>query len=194
MEKTLVIIKPDGVQRNLIGEITSRFERSGLKLVATKLLRADDKMVEKHYTIDPEWVKKVGLKAIGSYKEKGLTPPNDDPIAVGKDVLKRLKDFMTAGPVLAMVWEGNEAVSLVRKICGSTEPFSAAIGTIRGDYNPIETYQMADLANRAIRNLVHASGTPDEAEKEITIWFKKEEILDYNLARDTILYDYTWKI
>ncbi|MFA5188557.1 MAG: nucleoside-diphosphate kinase [Patescibacteria group bacterium] len=194
MEKTLVIIKPDGVQRNLIGEIISRFERSGLKLAATKLVRADDKMVEKHYTIDPEWVKKVGVKAIESYKEKGLTPPNDDPIAVGKDVLNRLKDFMTAGPVLAMVWEGNEAVSLVRKICGSTEPFSAAIGTIRGDYNPIETYQMADLANRAIRNLVHASGTSAEAAQEIKIWFKKEEILDYNLARDTILYDYTWKI
>jgi nucleoside-diphosphate kinase len=194
MEKSLVLIKPDGVQRNLIGEIISRFERSGSKLVAMKLVRANDKIVEKHYTIDPEWVKKVGAKAIESYKEKGLEPPNNDPVAVGKSVLKRLKDFMTAGPVVAMVWEGNAVVALVRKICGNTEPFSASIGTIRGDYNPIETYQMADLGNRAIRNLVHASGTPDEAEKEIAIWFKKEEILDYNLARDTILYDYNWKI
>ena len=194
MEKTLIIIKPDGVQRNLIGEIVSRIERSGLKLVAMKLVQADDKMVEKHYTIDPSWLKTVGVKAIESYKEKGLEPPNNDPVAVGKDVLKRLKNFMTAGPVVAMVWEGNAAVSLVRKICGSTEPFSAAIGTIRGDFSPIETYQMADLSNRAIRNLVHASGTPDEAEKEIVIWFKKDEVLDYDLARDTILYDASWRV
>lgn len=194
MEKTLVIIKPDGVQRNLIGEIISRLERSGLKLVAMKLVQANDKMVEKHYTIDPGWLKTVGVKAIESYKEKGLEPPNTDPIAVGKDVLNRLKNFMTAGPVLAMIWEGNAAVSLVRKICGSTEPFSAAIGTIRGDFSPIETYQMADLSNRAIRNLVHASGTVNEAEKEIVIWFNKDEILDYNLARDTILYDANWRV
>lgn len=194
MEKTLVLIKPDGVQRNLIGEIIARFERSGLKLVAMKMLTADKKLIEKHYTIDPTWLEKVGAKAIESYKEKGLTPPNDNALAVGKEVLERLKKMMTASPVVAMVWEGNEAIAIIRKICGTTEPFSAAIGTIRGDYSPFETYQMADLANRAIRNLIHASGSAGEAEKEIAIWFKKEEIMDYKLVRDKILYENNWDL
>jgi nucleoside-diphosphate kinase len=193
MEKTLVVIKPDGVQRNLMGEIINRLERSGLKLVAMKMMQVEEKLVEKHYTIDPGWFANVGNKAIDSYKKKGLTPPSDDPVAVGKEVLERLKTYITAGPVVAMVWEGNSAVALVRKICGGTEPLSAQAGTIRGDFTP-ESYQLADGSERAIVNLVHASGTVDEAGKEITLWFKKDEILDYKLVRETIIYDKIWKI
>lgn len=193
MEKTLVVIKPDGVQRNLIGEIISRFERSGLKLVAMKMMQADAKLVEKHYTIDPKWFENVGNKAIESYIKKGMTPPNSDPVAVGKEVLERLKKYITAGPVVAMIWEGSSAVPLVRKICGGTEPLSATCGTIRGDYTP-ESYQLADGSERAIRNLVHASGSTEEADKEITLWFDKKEILNYKLIRDTIIYDIEWKI
>jgi nucleoside-diphosphate kinase len=193
MEKSLVIVKPDGVQRNLIGEIIGRIERSGLKLVALKMLKADAKIIEKHYTIDPQWFATVGAKAISSYQKKGLTPPTEDPIALGKEVLERLKVFMTSGPVVAMVWEGNEAVALIRKLGGTTEPLSAPAGTIRGDYTP-ESYQLADNASRAIVNLIHASGSVAEAEKEIDLWFDKKEILDYKLIRDTIIYDKNWNI
>lgn len=188
-----MVIKPDGVQRNLIGEIIKRLEQSGLKLVALKMMRADEALIEKHYTIDPEWLNKVGTKSIESYKKKGLTPPNDDPVALGKEVLNRLKVYISSGPVIPMVWEGSHAVEMVRKICGSTEPLSALLGTIRGDYTP-ESYQLADGDERAIRNLVHASGATDEAEKEIALWFDNKEIMDYKLIRDTIIYDKTWNI
>jgi nucleoside-diphosphate kinase len=193
MERTLVIVKPDAIQRNLVGEIINRLERSGLKLVAMKMMQADEKLIEKHYTIDPKWFENVGNKAIESYKKKGLTPPNDDPIAIGKEVLNRLKKYVTFCPVIAMVLEGSSAVSLVRKICGSTEPLSAIAGTIRGDFSP-ESYQLADGSDRAVRNLIHASGSPEEAEKEISLWFDKKEILDYKLIRDTIIYDADWKM
>ena len=192
MEKTLVVIKPDGVQRNLIGEIISRLERSGLKLVAMKMMQADEKLIEKHYTIDPQWFANVGNKAIESYKKKGLTPPNEDPIAIGREVLERLKKYITIGPVVATVWEGSSAVQLVRKICGGTEPLSAQAGTIRGDYTP-ESYQLADGSERAVRNLIHASGSVEEADKEIALWFEKKEILNYKLIRDTIIYDADWE-
>jgi nucleoside-diphosphate kinase len=191
MEKTLVVIKPDGIQRNLIGEIISRFERSGLKVVAVKMMQPDEKLVEKHYTIDPGWIENVGKKAIASYQKRGLPVPNNDPIAVGKEVLNRLKKYVSSAPVLAMVWEGSSAVEMVRKICGGTEPLSALAGTIRGDYTP-ESYQLADGDERAIRNLVHASGSVAEAEKEIALWFDKKEILAYKLIRDIIIYDKEW--
>ncbi|MCX6740712.1 MAG: nucleoside-diphosphate kinase [Candidatus Parcubacteria bacterium] len=193
MEKTLVIVKPDGVQRNLIGEIISRFERSGLKLVALKMMTADEKMVEKHYTLDPKWLENVGNKSIDSYKKKGLTPPTEDPVALGKEVLARLKKYVSVGPVIPMIWEGSQAVAMVRKICGGTEPLSAPAGTIRGDYTS-ESYQFADADERAIRNLVHASGSVEEAANEIDLWFDKKEIMDYRVIRDIIINDKDWKI
>ncbi|MFC1598573.1 nucleoside-diphosphate kinase [Patescibacteria group bacterium] len=194
MEKTLIIIKPDGVQRNLIGEIISRYEKAGLKLVALRMTQPTEDLVEKHYTIDPGWFEAVGTKAIASYEKKGETPPSDDPVAVGKEVLSRLKVYITTNPVVAMVWEGNEAVKLGRKITGGTEPLGAAdMGTVRGDFS-LESYQLADGAERAIVNLVHASGSPEEADKEIDLWFNKEDVLDYKLVRDTLLYDKEWKI
>jgi len=194
MEQTLVIVKPDGVQRNLIGEIISRLERSGLKMVACKMLQPDEQLIEKHYTIDPNWFLLCGEKNINSYKKKGLTPPSEDPIEVGKMVLKKLMQYLTFSPVVAMIWEGSSAVELVRKITGGTEPLGAApMGTIRGDFC-LESYQLADSTERAIRNLVHASGSVDEANKEINLWFKPEEILNYKLTRDTVIYDKEWKI
>ncbi len=193
MEKTLIVIKPDGAQRNLIGEIISRYERTGLKLVALKMMQANEDLVEKHYTIDPQWFENVGVKAIESYKKKGMTPPSEDPVEVGKSVLQRLKVYITAGPVVAMVWQGNEAVKLGRKIAGTTESLSAEMGTIRGDYS-LESYQLADGSERAIVNLVHASGSVEEADKEIDLWFTENEILDYKLIRDTLLYDKNWQL
>jgi len=160
-EKTFVIIKPDGVQRTLVGEIIRRYERMGLKLVALKMLVPTAEMAEKHYTLDPEWLRKVGEKSIASYKVKNIPAPSDDPIALGKKVLVRLVKFVTSGPVVAMVWQGAHAVGIVRKMTGGTEPLSSDIGTIRGDF-VLDSYQMADVSDRAIRNLVHASGTVEE--------------------------------
>jgi nucleoside-diphosphate kinase len=187
-EKTFVIIKPDGVQRTLIGEIIRRYERVGLKLIGLKMVIPTVEKAEKHYTLDPEWLKKVGEKSIQSYKAKGLVPPSEDPLEVGNKVLVRLVKFMTSGPVVAMVWQGAHAVQIVRKMTGGTEPLSSDIGTIRGDY-VIDSYQIADVDDRAIRNVVHASGSVEEAINEINLWFKPEEILSYRLIQDAILYD-----
>lgn len=187
-ERTLVVIKPDGVQRSLVGEITGRFERVGLKLVGMKMLVADTEHIEKHYTIDPEWRRITGEKTIKSYREKGQTPPSEDPLEITGIILGHLKTFMTSGPVVVMVWEGVHAVKVVRKLVGGTEPLSSDVGTIRGDY-VIDSYQLSDKDGRAIRNLIHASGTVDEANKEIDLWFKKDELIDYKLVQDKILYD-----
>jgi nucleoside-diphosphate kinase len=187
-EKTLVIIKPDGIQRTLIGEIIGRYERSGYKLVGMKMLVPTAEIVEKHYTLDPNWKKNVGEKAISSYEKKGQTPPSKDPIEVGNMVVERLKKYFTSGPVIAMVWQGAHVVEVVRKITGGTEPRSSDVGTIRGDF-VIDSYQMADTDDRAIRNLIHASGSVEEANNEIDLWFKPEEITKYRLVQEEILYD-----
>jgi nucleoside-diphosphate kinase len=187
-ERTLVIIKPDAVQRSLIGEIVRRFERVGLKLVGMKFTVAKPEMVEEHYTLDPEWKRKVGEKSIESYKKKGQTPPTDDPIEIGNSVVERLKGYMTSGPVVLMAWQGAHSVELVRKLVGGTEPRSSDVGTIRGDF-VLDSYSMADTDDRAIRNLIHASGSVEEAQQELAHWFEKHELVDYRLVQEGILYD-----
>lgn len=187
-ERTFVIIKPDGIQRTLIGEIIHRYERTGLKLVALKMATPDEKTVEKHYMVDPGWIKKVGEKSIISYEKKGLVAPFKDPEECGRAVLGRLKKYLTTGPVIAMVWQGNKAVGIIRKLTGGTEPLTSDVGTIRGDLT-IDSYDMSDLDDRAIRNLIHASGSVEEAEKEIAIWFRENEIFKYNLVLEKMLYD-----
>lgn len=187
-ERTLVIIKPDGMQRSLIGEIIKRYERVGLKLVGVKMLIPTEELIEKHYTLDPEWRVKTGLKTIKGYKDKGLTPPHTDPLKITAIILKNLVNYMTKGPVIALVWQGAHAVELVRKITGSTEPLTSAIGTIRGDY-VFDSYAMSDTDGRAVRNLVHASGSVKEAQDEIAHWFKKGELFDYTIFSEKILYD-----
>lgn len=187
-ERTLVVIKPDGVQRSLIGEIIKRYERVGLKLVATKFFVPTPELIEKHYLLDPNWLKNVGEKSIEGYKKKGDVPPSEDPIEVGNMVVAVLKKYIASGPVLAMVWEGAHVVEIVRKITGGTEPRGTDVGTIRGDF-VIDSYKMADGDKRAIRNLIHASGSVEEATNEINLWFKPEEIVDYRLVQEAILYD-----
>ena len=187
-ERTLVIIKPDGIQRSLIGEVIQRYERTGLKLVAIKMLVPTKEMVEAHYTLDPEWKLKTGIKNLQAYKDKGLTPPHDDPIKQSDMIIEKLKKYMASGPVIAMVWQGMHAVAIVRKITGGTEPLLSDVGTIRGDY-VLDSYQVADEDMRAIRNIVHASGAVKEANDEIKFWFKENEIMKYNHIQDRILYD-----
>jgi nucleoside-diphosphate kinase len=187
-ERTLVVIKPDGVQRTLIGEIIKRYERLGLKLVAIKMLVLDEKFIEQHYTLDPNWRRVTGEKTIKSYQEKGLTPFSMDPLEITAKILANLKKYMASGPVIAMVWKGAHAVKIVRKITGGTEPLTSDVGTIRGDF-VVDSYKMSDDDNRSVRNLLHASGSVEEAEMEIPHWFNDDEIINYRLIQEQIIYD-----
>lgn len=186
-ERTLVMVKPDGIQRSLVGEIIKRYEQIGLKLIAMKLIVATPEHIEAHYTLDPEWRRVTGEKTIKGYKDKGLTPPSEDPLEITAVILRNLKKYMSSGPIVAMIWEGAHAVKIVRKITGGTEPLTSDVGTIRGDY-VLDSYQMSDKDDRAIRNLIHASGSPAEADMEIAHWFKPEEIVDYLHFQEQIIY------
>lgn len=187
-EQTLVIVKPDGVQKGLIGEIIKRYEQCGLKLVALKMVIPTKEITLRHYSIDPEWAMKTGTKTFDSYKSKGLPTPGKDPVEFAEGIRRKLTEFMSSGPVVPMIWQGMGAVPIVRKITGSTEPLTSLPGTIRGDYT-IDSYTAADTDARAVRNIIHSSGSVEEANKEIAIWFNKNEILSYRQANEVINYD-----
>lgn len=174
LERTLILVKPDGVQRGLIGDILHRFERAGLHLVALKMVVADDTVARRHYPITEEWAQALAEKTKKSYAEKGL-PFTETPKQIAERVQKMNALFLQEGPVVAFVVEGPHAVELGRKIVGATEPRQALPGTIRGDYG-FDSYHFSDHKQRSVRNLVHASGTPAEAQREIVIWFRPEEI------------------
>lgn len=187
-EQTLVIVKPDGVQKGLVGEVIKRYEQCGLKLVGIKMVIPTKEIALKHYSIDPEWAIKSGTKTFESYKAKGLPLPGKDPVEFAEGIRRKLTEFMSSGPVVAMIWQGMGAVAIVRKITGSTEPLTSLPGTIRGDFT-IDSYTAADTDARAVRNIIHSSGSIDEANKEIAIWFDKKEILSYRLISEEIVYD-----
>ncbi|MBU0722106.1 nucleoside-diphosphate kinase [Patescibacteria group bacterium] len=189
-EKTLVIIKPDGIQRSLIGEIIRRYERTGLKLLSLKMVIPTEAMIIQHYyeVGGDAWLEQVGRKARASYEKNGMKSPYVNNMENGRAVMMANAKYLSSGPVIAMIWQGNGAVGLVRKITGSTEPLTSDVGTIRGDLT-LDSYAIADLDQRSVRNLIHASGTIEEAEKEIKIWFKKDELRNYRLIQEQILYD-----
>jgi nucleoside-diphosphate kinase len=191
-ERTLVIIKPDGIQRGLVGEVIGRFERVGLKIVAIKMMMATPDLIEKHYTLDPDWRRVTGEKTIKGYVSKGLTPPSNDPHEITARILKNLVTYMTAGPIVAIVLEGAHAVGIVRKLTGGTEPLTSDVGTIRGDF-VLDSYQMSDGDGRAVRNVVHASGSVKEANNEINHWFKSAELMKYKTIQEKIVYDVNWE-
>ncbi len=186
-ERTFVIIKPDGVQRSLVGEIIKRFERTGLKIAAMKFFVADEKRLWVHYNKDDAWYELKGNNTIKNRQAAGMVV--DKPaIEYGKDIVRALVSFMSCGPVIAMVLEGNEAVGIVKKIVGATEPLSSDVGTLRGDFT-LDSYNLSNIDGRAVRNLIHCSDKPEEALREIGIWFKEEEILNYRLVQEEVLYD-----
>jgi len=189
-ERTLVIIKPDGIQRCLVGEILKRYEQTGLKLIAAKMVIPTEEFAIKHYheVGGDEWLENVGAKARAAYEKKGMVSPYETNKDNGWAVLKANAKYLSAGPVFCMVWEGNQACAVVRKITGGTEPTTSDVGTIRGDFT-IDSYQLADTDHRSVRNLIHASGNSNEAEQEIKIWFKDEELLSYTSIQEKMLYD-----
>jgi len=180
-EISVVLVKPDGVRRRLIGEIVSRFEKTGLEIIACKMVIVPEELAVKHYEVNEEWYENVGNKIINFYNKIGKDPEEDlgvsKPREIGEYVMKQNVNYLTEGPVIAMLWRGPHAIDVIRKKVGSTYPKEAAPGTIRGDFG----YYSASLANQTNTpsyNLVHASGTPEEAEFERKLWFKEDEIYE----------------
>ncbi|MDB5259804.1 MAG: putative Nucleoside diphosphate kinase [Candidatus Nomurabacteria bacterium] len=188
-ERTLVLIKPDGVQRSLMGEIISRFERVGVKLVAMKFINVTEEQCWAHYKKDDAWFLKKGTGIYENRKTLNL-PLDKEPIEYGRDIIRAIVKYMTSGPVVAMIWEGAHVVQVVKKLTGATDPVNSDVGTIRGDYT-FDSYFLCDVEeSRAMRNLLHCTdGDQVEAQREIDIWFKPEEIINYRLVQEEILYD-----
>ena len=164
IQKTLVLIKPDGTQKNLIGEIIRRYEIAGLKVVELKMLNAPLSIVEKHYPMEKAYLESIGEKTIAAGQK--VKSAYDQ----GKKVVTWLRKFITSGPIVAMVLRGEDAVAHVRKITGFTDPSTAEKGTIRGDLGT-DSILKANMEERPAYNLIHASGSLEEAEKEIRLWF-----------------------
>ncbi len=186
-ERTFVILKPDAIQRGLMGEILGRFERAGLKVVAMRFGVAEEAKFWKHYNKDDAWFEKKGGNIVREREANGMSVEKE-AIEYGKDIIRALVKFMTCGPVLMMVLEGNQAVGVVKKLVGGTEPSTSDVGTIRGDYT-LDSYNIAAVDDRAVRNLVHCSDEVSEAEREIGLWFEEKELLNYRLVSEAILYD-----
>jgi len=189
-ERTFIAVKSDGIQRHLIGEIIKRFENRGLKLVAMKMVVPTEANLAKQYPDSKEWYENVGEKTIKSKLAKGQ-PETREPIEIGKWVRDMILKDIVGKPLVAMIWEGPHAVALGRKTAGATNPLDADVGTIRGDYT-IESYELADLLQHPVRNLLHASGSVDEAKDEIAIYFNQNEIVDYKMIIETVLYEEGW--
>lgn len=185
------MLKPDCIQRGLVGDCIARFEKAGLKVVALKMVRCTKNIAEKHYPDTTEWLKAVGQKTLKTYAEYGLDAKadlgTDNDLEIGKIVKKWLVDFICTTPVICMVIEGNHAVDVVRKIIGNTIPLFAQSGTIRGDYSA-DSPDLANKKRRPVRNLIHASGDLEEAKREIALWFRDDEIYSIERADEQIMF------
>lgn len=169
VQQTLIIIKPDGVAGGFTDEIISRYENAGLKVVKRKDMMAPLDIVEKHYPMDPEYLKSIGEKTIAAGQK--VNSAEDQ----GRKVVTWLRKFITSGPIVVMLLEGEDAVNVARKVTGFTDPSSAEKGTIRGDLGT-DSILKANQEERPVYNLIHASGSPEEAKKEIGLWFGDLEI------------------
>jgi nucleoside-diphosphate kinase len=181
-ERTLVFLKPDGVQRGLVGEVIRRFERAGLRIAGLKMVRASRALLDRHYPSDEGFLSTIGGKTREAFEAAGLDvrreTGTDDPVAIGRQVREWLIEFVASAPLVAFVLEGTHAVAVTRKLVGDTLPFRAAPGTIRGDFSA-DSPTVANLQKRPVRNLVHASGTTEEAAAEINLWFSPGDLYDY---------------
>jgi nucleoside-diphosphate kinase len=185
MERVLVLIKPDGMERRLGGRIISRFEDAGLKIVGLKILKAEEAKTRKHYFKADEWLNEKGKMQREDLLKKGVKAKETDK-ELGLKIIDSLVKEIMRMPIIAIVFEGNAAAEVARKIAGSTEPRKADPSTIRGAYSS-DSYALAASKNRAVRNLVHVS-EPQDAENEIRIWFKDSEIYSYGTADEEAMY------
>ncbi|NJL96889.1 nucleoside-diphosphate kinase [Candidatus Gracilibacteria bacterium] len=191
-EQTYVMMKPDGVKRGLTGEVMSRISKAGLKVVALKMVKATEDQIRAHYPMqDQEWVDGLGEKGLGTFEKLQLDAKEflgtDNKSEIGRSVAEGLVDYMQSGPVVCMIVEGIGAIEAVRKMVGHTLPFKAEPGTIRGDFS-VDSPVVANVEGRAIQNVVHASVVADEAAHEISIWFNEDEVINYKIAGEDIMY------
>lgn len=186
-ERTFVMIKADGLHRSLVGEIIGRLERTGLKIAGIKMFVPSREQAISHYGKDDVWFEKIGSRIVENMEKVG-NKPSKEPIEYGKEVIEGLADYLSCSPAVGMVIEGNQAVGIIKKIVGSTEPLTSDVGTIRGDLM-VDSYELANLDRRAVRNLLHCSDVVEEAEREIKVWFKEDELMDYKHVNEKMLYD-----
>ena len=188
MERTVILIKPDGVERGLVGEIIHRFERVGLKIVGMKMVRPTKDMLNKHYAGDKvATLKRLGGKTLKTYSEFGKDAKadfgTDDPTQLGKLVFGWLIDYMSSGPLFAVLLEGRHAVENAISLAGPTMPVHAPPGTVRGDFST-DSAAYANEEKRGVVNLIHISGSIEEAKFEESLWFSKDEIQNYKRRGD----------
>ncbi|MDO8435589.1 MAG: nucleoside-diphosphate kinase [bacterium] len=190
-ERTYIMIKPDGVKRGLIGEIICRVEQRGLKVVALEMVRPKREAIDEHYPKDEVWISRLGEKTLTTYAKYHMDAKKElgteEKLEIGKMVRGWLIDYMTSAPLVKIVVEGVHAVDMVRKIAGATMPMDAEMGTIRGDFS-VDSAAIANREKRAVRNLVHASETPEEAAHEIAHWFTDEQLNSYKRSEEEMMF------
>lgn len=188
-EKTVVLIKPDGVKRGLIGEVISRIEDRGLKIVALEMFQATRDQIDRHYPKEEKWIRRIGKKTLKNYQQYGVEVKEElgteDTLEIGKMVRGWLLDYLTSGPMVKMVVQGVHAVNMARKIVGSSMPAQAEMGTIRGDFS-VDDATVANREKRAIYNIVHASENPQEAQHELGFWFSAEDVFKYKRTEEEV--------
>jgi nucleoside-diphosphate kinase len=190
-EKSLLIFKPDVLQRQIVGELISRFEKKGYKIVAMKMLTPSRELVGKHYEEDEKYLKETGDKAKKGAIARGEDVSKWDSLKRGQWIRESNINYLTCGPVLAIVLQGFGVISGVRRILGSTSPADGDVGTIRADYS-LDCFALADEQARVTRSMVHASDSVENAEREIGLWFNPTEISEYETAAEKIFYDKGW--
>jgi len=191
-ERTLLLMKPDVLQRQIVGEILSRFERKGYKIVGMRMLKATKEQVSNHYENDEAYLIETGEKAKKGAEKRGEDISDWNSLERGKIIRKNNVSYLTCGPIVAIVLEGHGVVQGVRKLLGSTSPAEGDVGTIRDDYS-FDTFVLADYVSRATRTMIHASDSVENAEREIKIWFKESELCsDYETVAEKIFFDYGW--
>ncbi|MDP3963251.1 MAG: nucleoside-diphosphate kinase [bacterium] len=190
-ERTLLLVKPDGVKRGLTGEIIRRIEMRGFKVIGMAMVWATRDQIEGHYDNSAAFLKTIGGKTKATYERYGLDVVSemgtDDDEEIGRMVRAWLVDFMLSGPIVKIAIKGVHVIEGIRKLCGNTMPSQAEMGTIRGDFST-DSAACANRDRRTVRNLVHASGTHEEAQKELAYWFEPDELHDYKRAEEDIMY------
>ncbi|VVA44231.1 Nucleoside diphosphate kinase [Candidatus Roizmanbacteria bacterium] len=189
IEKTLIILKPDAVKRGLIGKVIETFENTGLKLMAGKMLRPSADVIKNHYPGTPEWIKEMGEKTLSSFKQSGDDVQKifktDDPEKLGAFVYERLIKYWMEGPIVVMVWQGPNAVTVARKLRGHTIPALAVPGTLLAQFS-FDSSPLSASLDRVVKTFIHASGSTDEADREIKYWFKDTKFKDYEREVDQL--------
>ncbi len=187
-EQTLIIIKPDAVKRGLVGKIVETFENVGLKLTAAKMFRPDKEVIKNHYSGTVEWIREMGEKTLTSFKQSGAdvmkTFKTEDPSKLGAFIYERLIKYWMEGPIIVMVWQGPNAITVARKLRGHTIPALATPGTLLAQFS-FDSSPLSSSLDRVVKTFVHASGSVEEAEREIKYWFKDVKFKEYEREIDS---------